>query len=264
MKYILILLIVCKSMFAQNNEPVRLTIPLSHPDRPMILNINHYKGSIRITGYRGNVALVEAVQRYSNPEQSRQKGMTRISSHSLKLRGAEKNNEVTIESNSETKTIDMDIKVPFNCSLRLHLFDNGEIVVNNLSGEFEISNINGRIELNHVKGSAVLNTVDGNILANFITIKENTPMAFSSVEGHIELSLAHEINAYIKAKTDHGEVYSDFEMQLEPRRSKEERNAQTGEYQISLTEWIHGKINNGGPELLLKSYYGNIYLRTNN
>ena len=34
-------------------------------------------------------------------------------------------------------------------------------------------------------------------------------------------------------------------------------------YQLKLDDWIIGKINGGGPEVLMKNMNGNIYVRKN-
>jgi hypothetical protein len=196
------------------------------------------------------------------PVSGKRKGnLKHISSNSIQLSATEKNNEITVESNSMVKTIDLDITVPKNFSLRVRNQDNGDITVENLSGAMDISNINGAITLNNVSGSALLNTVDGNIFVSFRDVTPNVPMTFSTIEGNIDITFPKDINTSLKMKSDNGEIFSDFDVDIKKREQKTEKSSKTGSVKIYLEEWIYGNINNGGPEILVKSFNGNIFIR---
>ena len=136
--------------FSQNNGTEQLSVPLSHPNKPGVLIINHFKGSITVTGYAGELVVVKARLRY--PVSGRRRdNLKHISSNSIQLSAEEENNKVTVKSNSKVKTIDLEITVPQKFSLQIQNQDNGDILARNLSGEMDISNINGDIILNNIK-----------------------------------------------------------------------------------------------------------------
>lgn len=238
----------------------QITVPLADSDAQGLLIIDHHKGAIEVTGYEGSVAIINAKLRYTEFPVSKD-GMKRISSNLIQLAAVEKNKEITVSSNSQFKTIDLDIQIPYNFSVKLQKYDYGKISVNDLQGEMEISNINGDIVLMDIVGSAILNTVDGDILVKIKDAAENIPMAFSTIDGNIDLTLPHDINTSIKMKSDQGDIFTDFDIEIKRREKISEKSNENRHYKIMLEDWTYGKINGGGPEFLIKSFRGNIYLR---
>jgi len=249
---------------AKVQKPDQVIVPLSDPDKPGMLVINHDKGAIHITGYDGNVVIVNAALRYrgsENDDNDKSNGMKRITKPALKLSAEEKDNSVKISSNSYSKTVDLDIQLPYNFSLQISNNDNGEIKVNNIKGDFEINNVNNAIRMKDVSGSAVLNTVDGDITVSFKEISADKPMAITTIDGKLDITFPKNLKAVFKMKSENGDVFTDFDMELENRRTKVEKKKRSGTYKVSLEEWSYGKVNGGGPEILLKSFDGNIYIR---
>jgi len=261
----LLLLVFTAVLFAARvQKPDQVIVPLTNPDKPGMLIINHDKGAVRINGYDGKAVIVQASMRYADDAENsidKSSGMKRISRPALKLSAEEKNNTVRIRSNSHSKTVDLDIHLPYNFSLKISNNDNGEIKVNNINGEFEITNLNNAIIMTDVSGPAVLNTVDGDITVIFKEVPANKPMAITSIDGKIDVSFPDGVNVLFKMKSENGEVFTDFNMELENCRTKIEKKRSSGTYKVSLEEWSYGKVNGGGPEILLKSLEGNIYIR---
>ena len=248
------------TLSATEIQSEQITVPLADNNTQGLLIINHYKGSIEVTGYEGSIVIINARLRY-NEDSGTKDGMRRINANLIQLAAVEKNRKVTVSSNSLFRTIDLDIQIPHNFSVKLQKYDYGKISLHDLNGEMDISNINGDIILTGIIGSAVLNTVDGDILVKIKEAAENTPMVFSSIEGNINLTLPNDINSNIKMKSDQGDIFSDFDIELKKREKISEKSENDGQYKIMLEDWTYGKINNGGPEFLIKTFCGNIYLR---
>lgn len=266
MKKSLIFLLVITGLysiiFAQKNFTEQIFVPLSYPEKPGFLIVEHFKGSITVTGYEGDVVTVKASLRGHTETGVNVKetdGMKLIPSHEIELSAQEKNNTVTVFSGSHRKTIDLEINVPKEFSLKLNTVYNGKIIVSNVSGEFEISNINGDINMVNVSGSAILNTVDGNIETEFLKVTDGTPMAFTSIYGNVDVMFPGDVKISVKMKSDNGNIYSDFDYKMENRKT--DLSLKTSEKVIYPEKWTYGKINGGGAEILLKSFDGNIYLR---
>jgi DUF4097 and DUF4098 domain-containing protein YvlB len=136
----------------------------------------------------------------------------------------------------------------------------GDIEVENVTGELEISNVNGGIRLSQVGGSALLNTVNGELVASFKTVTPNAPMAFSTVNGKIDVTFPSNLKANLKLKSDMGAVYSDFDVSME-KSPKPTTTVQNGVYRVSHDTWTYGKVNGGGVEITFKSLQGNLYVR---
>jgi len=256
---------------AQNEVKETLTIPLSDPDKSGFLKVGILRGDIRVTGYTGKQVIVDIVSSNDPDEKedgSAKKdvnvtaGMKKLSSGGgLQLTGEEEKNTVTIKVGASMRNINLHIKVPRQFSLKLSTVNNGEIVVDNVMGELEISNLNGPIVLNNVSGSAVANTVNGDMKGNFKSINANAPMAFSTLNGNIDFTFPTAAKFDVKLKSDRGDIYSDFDINIEKGKSQVSGTTKEGMYKVAVEDWIKGKINGGGSEIMMKSMSGNIYLR---
>jgi DUF4097 and DUF4098 domain-containing protein YvlB len=180
---------------------------------------------------------------------------------SFDLTAEERDNKVYIKTNSWQQPIDLVIKVPQQFSLKIGTVQDGDIVVENVSGELEISNVNGGVQLKQVSGSAVANTVNGSVTATFKNVTSGAPMAFSTVNGKVDVTLPSNAKAALKMKSDFGEIYSDFDLATEKSAPKVNRTSQGGTYRVSADDWTYGKINGGGAEIMMKSLNGNLYIR---
>lgn len=247
-------------------EKEQLVVALSAPGKPGVLHVKQVAGAIHVVGYGGKDVVIDAVVRESR-RRERDKpaaeagGMRRLdNADSFELTAVEKDNRVTVNNDSWRRAIDLTIKVPKSFSLQVGTVQNGDIVIENVSGELEISNVNGSIKLTDVGGSALLNTVNGSLTATFKAVTPNTPMAFSTVNGKIDVTFPANLKANLKLKSDMGAIYSDFDMALE-KPAKPVSSAQNGVYRISQDNWTQGKVNGGGAEISLKSLQGNLYVR---
>ncbi len=247
----LISFIIAFSVASEGNHIEQITVPLSNPDGPGILVLNHHKGSLNITGYAGNLVIVRASMRYRADEST-------SDDKNIYLGAVENNNSIIVNVAPRYRTIDMDILVPKKLSVRLKNDDSGVISIEHLSGEIEVSNLNSDILLTDISGAAVLDTVDGNIKAQFKNIPPGVPMAFSTVEGNIEVTFPEKLNALIRARCDQGIIHNDF---VRSAAAGEKQPTQSSGEQIDVGGWRYHKINHGGPEIRLMSFLGNIDIK---
>ena len=262
--FIFLSLIFYFGLYAQEELSEQLLIPLSKPGEQGVLVVIHEKGSLTVSGYNSEAVLINTNSREgkdTDSEASDNKGMVKIPSDYLQLQAQEDNNTITVIIETKGKTYDIDIKVPYNFTLKLETRDNGNLTVNDVSGEMEIINRNGNISLNEVSGSAIVNTLDGNILATFVEVTADVPMAFTTLDGKIDVTLPPGISASTSIKTEYGNIYTDFDMKFQGKKARVEKPDQNGVYRISIDEWVYGIINNNGPEFLFKTLDGNVYIR---
>ena len=245
------------TFYSFGTDPEQISIPLSNPDKPGLVSVNHYKGSIIVKGYRGRSVVISAGYRNINNKNS----MKLITGPAIKLSAMEKDNVVIVTTNSYRRTIDLNIMVPHNFSLKLSTDNNGEILVSDVNGVLELNNNNGNVKLMNVSGSAIISTIDGNIYADYISVTPDMPMAFSTIEGRIDLYFPVNADISLKMKTEYGKIFSDFSIDLVKRKMKIQKNNNTGSTKISLDDWTYGKINSGGPEYLIKTLNGDIYIK---
>ncbi|MCE7060449.1 hypothetical protein [Dyadobacter sp. CY343] len=254
------------ALLAQNDPKETITVPLSDPSKAGSLKVNLLNGSIRISGYAGKDVVIEATSKGSDnsdkPKDEQASGMRRIvASNGIQLTATEENNAITVSTKFVNKTMNLHIKVPQKFGLKATTVNDGNIIVENVSGELEIANVNGDITLTNVAGSAVANTINGALKATFKTIDSNSPMAFSTLNGNVDVTLPAAAKFDVKIKSDRGEIYSDFDISIDKSQPQATRSKQDGMFQVSVEDWVKGKVNGGGSEIMIKNMNGNIYVR---
>jgi hypothetical protein len=257
-----ITLLFCNTIVGQDEQKETITVPLSNPGQSGTLKVSLLDGSITVKGYKGTEVQVDATSRSKGNKGQTKNGLKRISDGAMAFVVEENNNNVSIRKTSWNGAVDFEIRVPENFSLKLAAVNNGNIYVEKVNGEMEISNTNGGIEVQDVSGSVVADALNADINVSFLNISENTPMAFSSLNGNIDITFPKNLKASIKAKTDNGDVYTDFEIEMTKATTKKESG--NGVYKITRNKWVIGDINGGGAEMTFKTLNGDVMIRARN
>lgn len=255
-------------LIAQNDLKEQITVPLSDPSKSGSLDVKLIRGSIHIIGYAGKEVIIDAASKGAGEKNEEikdeaAKGMKRISSgrNGLDLTIEEEKNNVRIKPSMPRYPVNLTIKVPQNFTLRVGAINEGDITIDNVNGEFEISNVNGAIMLNNISGSVVANTVNGNVKANFKFINPESPMAFSTLNGNVDVTFPAAAKFDVKLKSDRGEIFSDYDVDVDKTQPKTVKTAKEGLYKVIVSDWVQGKVNGGGKEVMMKNMNGNIYVR---
>src|SRR5229473_2154785 len=191
-----------------------VSVNLSDPARPAFVKASLVNGGITVKGYDGKEVVVEA--RARNRESGRSDStMKRIVVSSTGLSVEEENNEVRISTDSYMRPIDLSISVPVHTSLKLSAVNSGDIVVTGVDGELDVNDVNGSVTLNNVSGSAVAHAMNGRLLATFSRVNPQKAMAFSSLNGDIDVTFPADLKANVSIRSDRGDVFSDFDVQLQ-------------------------------------------------
>ena len=255
-------------LLAQNETKEQLTVALSDPGKPGSLNVKLIRGSIHVIGYAGKDVIIDAVSKVSaekndDSKDENAKGLKRITSGrgDLDLTVEEQKNNISIKTGMGKHPMHLTIKVPVQFGLRVGTINEGDVTVDNVSGELEISNVNGAIQLTNISGSVVANTVNGNLKAVFKSVNPESPMAFSTLNGNVDVTFPATSKFDVKLKSDRGEIYSDFDVDVDKTQPKATRSTKDGLYKVSISDWVQGKVNGGGKEVMMKNMNGNIYVR---
>ncbi|MGA0559518.1 DUF4097 family beta strand repeat-containing protein [Larkinella sp. VNQ87] len=264
---LLITLADLQPIIAQSEIKEQLVIPLNDPNKPGFLRVGLFNGSIQVTGYNGKEVVIDATAEAYTGKKKEEKpdelanGMKKLSTRGgLDLTAEEKNNTVSINMGMPKRPINLTIKVPQQFSMKVSTINHGDIVIENVNGELEINNVNGSIQLNNVAGSAVANTVNGPLKATFRSVND-APMAFSTLNGNVDVTFPANAKFNVKLKSDRGDIYSDFDVDVDKSQPNASRSAKDGMYKVSIDDWVQGKVNGGGREVMMKNMHGNIYIR---
>jgi hypothetical protein len=248
--------------------PQRITLPFSDPSRPRSLSVDMPMGSVKITGYDGNDAVIEYSGRGVGPRNKAREGMPpgmhRLDQPNNAVEATQENNVVRVKGGFFDR-LNIEIKVPKQTALDLKTM-NGSISVEGISGEMTIDAMNGHINVQDASGPVVAHSMNGRIVASITQISAAKASSFSSMNGSIEVTLPADLTAHLKIKTDHGEIYTDFDVKVDSSTGSStlaiDGGGKNGGVVLSHTDHtLYGTINGGGPEMQFITYNGRIVIR---
>jgi hypothetical protein len=242
----------------------QVAVPLTDPSRPGLIDVSLVQGSITVRGGNRKDVLVMARPETDRPGRRYDPdatGMRRIP-QTAGFRISEEGNRVKIASDNPNRSISFEIEAPARTNLKLSTVNGGEILVENIEGDLTVSNTNGGITMNNVAGIVNAGTTNGNVRASMTRVTADKEMAFTSLNGTVDVTLPPATKANLRLRSDHGDVYSDFDVQLAASAPViQESRGSNGRYRISRNRSIVGAINGGGPEFELRTFNSNVYVR---
>lgn len=268
---------------SQNTQQV--TVPLSDPSRPATLNVTLMWGGVTIRGSNRKDVLIEAQTAERRGRgvyidngggfivlgRGQGRGQGRNDTDTTGLRrltqpggfSIEENaNQITLSSGSFDRGIDFTIEMPTRANLKISTLNQGPIVVENIDGNIEVNNMNESITLTNVGGSVVANAHNGRMKVVMTRIAPDTPMAFTTFNGPVDVTLPSTVKANLRLRSDHGEIFTDFDVQTRSSATPSStQRGPDGRIHIDVNQSIQGTVNGGGPEFELRSFNGNIFVR---
>jgi DUF4097 and DUF4098 domain-containing protein YvlB len=251
----------------------RTVVSFSDPSRPGTLAVRIVMGGIVIKGADVKDVTIDSHGRdhFHGPippdpeEESR--GLRRLM-QGTSITVEERDNRITIESPVISRPVDMEIQVPRRTNLALSSVNAGNITVEGVDGELEVGNVNGSITLENVGGSVVAHTVNGRVVAKLTRVTPQKSMAFTSLNGAVDVSLPATAKANLKLRSDNGSIFTDFDVHLLQDTaspvSEDTRGEEGGRYKIEVNKAVYGSVNGGGPEIEARTFNGNVYVRKGN
>jgi DUF4097 and DUF4098 domain-containing protein YvlB len=254
------------SQVAAQDNPDRVAVSFSDPSRPGLVKVHLLEGNIAIKAYDGKDVIIETKagnrSRPGRSSNSSTQGLRRIDNTSSGLIVEEENNVMSINAGIG-RIANLEIQVPGRTNLNVSTVHGGAVVIEGVDGEIEASNTNGRVTLNDVSGSVVAHSINGRVIASLKRVTPQKPMAFTSLNGNVDVTLPADIKANVKMRTDNGEIYTDFEIQLKPSSATtaEDSRSRGGKYRIELDKSMTGTVNGGGQDFEFRTFNGNLYIR---
>ena len=147
--------------------------------------------------------------------------------------------------------------------MKLSITNGDNLVVQGVDGEIEATNTNGNISLTDVSGSVIAHSTNGKVVATLKRVTPQKPMAFTSLNDNIDVTLPSDTKANLKLKAENGDVWTDFDIQIKPNAApaiQDTRN-KGGRIRIQVDKSVLGTINGGGPDFELRTFNGNVYIR---
>ena len=252
----------------------QVVVPLSDPSRPGTLTVNLMQGGVTIRGTNRKDVFVES----EGIEERRGRGFGRgrgsggspdtasglrrlVQSGGFAIE--ESGNQVRVTSGSNHAGTNFTIQVPARTNLKLTTLNDGPIVVENVEGEIEVNNQNESVTMTNVAGSVVANAHNGHVKVVMTRLASDKAMAFTSFNGNVDVTLPSSVKANLKLRSDMGEVFTDFDIQVRPATTapSQVQRGRDGRIRIDVNQSVQGTVNGGGPEFELRTFNGNIYVR---
>jgi hypothetical protein len=216
--------------------------------------------------YVHSEAYLDVMQEDKKAREEKEKkiaGMKMLSGSSSGLEVEEDGNVVTINTQSWKAATDLVIQVPRATSLEIRSSMDGAVVVEGVNGEIDINNINGPVTLHSVSGNTLVHTVNGDITVVLSRVAADKPLSFSTMNGDIDVTLPPDVKANLKMKSEQGEIYSDFDINMtrQPAKAESAEKTEAGKYRIAFDKSLYGVVNGGGQEIGFNTFSGDIYIR---
>jgi len=252
------------------------SLHLSNPGEPVSIDIEVYRGSITLIGYKGDTIEISAkasdfsgkdenlkkVKEIINKNTSLRssKGLKSVKNQSMRLEIEERNNNIDISSEVTNQHVDLVIKVPQRSSVEVELYKGGDVNIDGINGALELEAYEGMIIAKNISGPIVAETARTDIVVSFSDFSKTNPSSLTSHMGNIDITLAKKVAANVNVQSYKGEVLSgldkDFVVIDEIKKNKKAKKQK-----IVLGGIMQAQVNGGGQALSLVSYSGNLYIR---
>ena len=254
-------LVVCALACAQDSTGDRVVVPARSSTHPRVVNAALTHGSITVKAYNGKEVIVEAVRSNSSTRRPDRTvdGLKRIDLPGRGLVVEEEDNVIQVRASS-AESHHLVITVPTDTSLQLRS-TNGSLFAEGVHGEIDAHSTNGEIRLTGISGTVVADTTNGSITVTMDRVDPGKPIAFSSQNGSVDVTLPADLKANLKLRSFHGEIWSDFDMRLTGGQPATTSGGSNARFRIEFDRTIYATINGGGTEASFRSFNGKIMIR---
>lgn len=249
--------LACSPAFAQGDAQM-INIPLSNPGEPFELDIDILSAHIEVVGEaREDLEFAITVEQ-GNRNIITPSGSQPITAGAYELEVDEKDNRVSVDTDWRADRVRVVARVPLRGNLHLSTVNNGEIVVRDVAGNHELENTNGPITASGINGSVIAEAINDTIDVSFTGIDASQAMSFESINGDINLGIPGDAGVQLHIDTSEGDIYSDFEVEVQTSNPVVERRENGGGVQVKVESIIIANVNGGGPVIRLETLNGDI------
>jgi len=256
-----LLIALCSLAGAQDTTGDRVVVPARNTSHARVINCNVVHGSITVKTHNGTEVIVEEPSgTRAGRSADTHDGMKRIDVGMRGLEVVDDDNTITVRNRLPGRG-NLLITVPADTSLHLKSL-NGNVNVDGVHGEVSAHTLNGHITLDHISGTVTADSLNGPIHVEMDAVDAAKPMAFSSLNGPIDVTFPPDLKADLAVKTTRGPVYSDFDVTLGAAHPITQKSDSADmRFVIRIDRNISGTINGGGAQLTFRTLTGAVYIR---
>jgi len=286
--------VVTTSLFAQSHSE-KITKEFSFEKKGsqnaiMVFNIN---GDVKVTGYNGDKILVEVEKiiraktdaRLESGKAGIQLGITdradtimlymegpchsfgqQPRKHNKRLNGWGYNwDDCCGRRNSDCNRNEYDyelnftIKVPNNINVAASTVNNGDVVLENVTGKVIAENVNGSIRLTNIAGATYASTINGDVDLDY-SKNPNGDSRYYSLNGDINANFMRGLAANVAFESFNGSFYTNIDKMetMQPAMREVSKSGDGIKYKIGGNRY---KVGAGGVLLDFETFNGNAYLK---
>jgi hypothetical protein len=154
--------------------------------------------------------------------------------------------------------MDFTVKVPASLNLVVSTINEGNIVVENVTGVVRARNINGSIKLTRLQSEVEANTINGDVDIEYAR-NPGKECRFYSLNGDINASFQPGLSANLSFDSFNGDFYTNLtRLETLPVQVQKADRGDGIKYKISGNQY---KVGSGGPLLDFETFNGNVYLK---
>ncbi|MFN8059820.1 MAG: hypothetical protein U0Q12_11735 [Vicinamibacterales bacterium] len=153
---------------------------------------------------------------------------------------------------------DLELRVPVETSVAARTVNDGQVLVEEVSGRFDASNVNGKVTLTGMGGAGRAVTVNGGVDVQFRRVPSGE-CQFKTVNGDVVVRVPADFAADLTVKTLNGEVYSDFDVTTRPRDAV--TDTRRGRRIVRAGNAMALRVGSGGPAMSFETLNGDIQIR---
>ena len=259
--FILAVLSIGTMPASAQGTPQVINIPLSKPGEPLTLDIDILSARIEVIGEDREDAEFSITVDNGSRKIITPSGTQELTTGAYSLEVDEADNVISVDTDWRADKINVVARIPRRANLELSTTNNGEIIVSNVTGNLQLENTNGPITATEISGSVIAETVNQSIDVSFVSIDTTTAMALSTINGNVTLGLPSDVGVQLHIDSSRGEIYSDFEVDVQPSTPIIERKDERGGVEVKVESVIIANVNGGGPVIRMSTLNGDIQIR---
>jgi hypothetical protein len=240
------------------SQPETIVVPLSRPGDPISMSVDILSARIEVIGEERKDVSLQVTLSGGRRKIVMPSGTRTLTGGGSGLEVSERDNRISIESDAPPNPITIVARVPRRANLNLSTTNDGEIIVRNVVGDLQLENINGPITATNITGSVIAETVNSPITVGLTAVAAGGATSVSSLNGDITLSLPASAKAELHLDSAHGEIVSDYELDVKPSKPVIERTQGRGGVSVRMEDVTIATVNGGGPVIRMKTLNGTI------
>ena len=238
--------------------PQVISVPISNPGEPITLEISILSAKIHVYGEDRDDVEFEVSVSDGRRQIITPSGPKPLAGAGYELEIDEEDNYISLDTDWRANNVTVTARVPRNANLILETVNDGEVLAQNVAGNLQLENTNGPVTARNIRGSIIAESVNDVIDVSFDALSSDAPTSMTTINGDLRIAIPEDAGVQLHLDTGMGEIYSDFEVDVQPSQPVIEREEDNDGIEVRIESVIVANINGGGPIVRLKTLHGDI------